>query len=824
MALLSLLNNHKRKIAAPYLIAVVLLAAGILNPVCAAEPDGVTPQARKDFEWFSTLGFPDPKGCVLVRVDTGGSGQSGEDAPREEYEDAFLQATNTAGFTVLTMDLVEQTYAQTNAKANGKISPPPVLNGGGIFLNRVGFDVLTPSNEVAEVLGAFQSPSRNDLWWRFGRLLDDRTVVFAMAWGCWRNGWDSEAEQLYEQVHKMPARGKDLGDEFAKKMYMRALAGFGDEKISRPQLLAQFQSVISNYPGSEYVEPAKTNADLLMRMISEDNTHARTAPTNLAQLPVEQQVSKLIFQLRDQTGFQSMNPGRCSVFDDPHGSTNTPAHQLARLGYAAVPQLIAALDDSTPSRAMGWWYGIHLTVGDCAEQILERIAGRNFLDNQLPSDMSDSSQLAATRKAVESWRAEFKVKGEKEMLVEGVTTPNQDTPAQTEMLCERYPDIAVATLIRGVQAATNSWVQGWLVDDLSKFDEPRVSDFLNHEMINAPFLDERVRAAYKLLGRERQKVVPAMIREWENIPKHQTNDEGGSLEDFLAKCDSVEAINALGKDLREHPAEMRYSVIWYVGDANTWGNTNPYSPATLNAMEKILVSALDDTEQHAGMTGLANMKTVYDPRICDLAGYFLAQRWPDRYVFDLSPSLSVRDRQRVECQNVWRRAHNQPALALPPPPAHRVTPDQATVVTAIEWATNSAKPSTNFAASVEAFRDKPLDAKKFVAFLDDYGINPEPQASGLELKITKDVNLTGVMMKIRLLPGKLPRNLQLWDFDKQILIDGKTIHSSGGGSLTRQYFDAGSAVNFTEGVEKALAAKPEMPFEIRFHVAARDPQ
>ena len=808
-------------------MAVVLLAAGIFNLASAAAPDGVTPQARKDFEWFSMLGFPDPKGCVLVRVDTGGSGQSGEDAPREEYEDAFLKATNTAGFTVLTMDLVEQTYAQTNAKANGKISPPPVLNGGGLFLKRVGFDVLTPSNEVAEVLGAFQNPSQNDLWWRFGRLLDDRTVVFAMAWGCWRNGWDSEAEQLYEQVQKMPARGKDLGDEFAEKMYMCALAGFGDEKISRPQLLAQFQSIISNYPGSEYLEPARTNADLLMRMISEDNAHARAAPTNLAQLPVEQQVSELIFHLRDQTGWQSFNPGRCSVFEGSHGSTNTPAHQLARIGYAAVPQLIAALDDSTPSRAMGGWIlDIRniLTVGDCAEQILERISGREFLDNQLPGYMSDTNQLTATRKAVESWWAETKVKGEKEMLVEGVTSPSQDTPAQAQILCERYPEIAVATLIRGVQAATNSWVQAWLVDDLSKFDEPRVTDFLNHEMLNAPFLDERVRAASKLLGRERQKVVPAMIREWENIPKHQTSDEAGSLEDFLAKCDSVEAINALGKDLREHPAEMRYSVIWYVGDTNTWENTNTFSPATLKAIEEILVTALDDTEQYAGMTGLANMKSVYDPRICDLAGYFLAQRWPDRYVFDFSPALSVRERQRVECLNVWRRAHNQPVLPLPPPPAHRVTPDQATVVTAIEWADNSAKPSTNFAASVEAFHGMPLDAKKLVAFLDAFGANPEPQASGLELEAVKDENLTGVLLKIRLLPGTSPTDSQIWDFDKRIVLDGKTLNRSGGGDLVGPYFDAGSSVNFTEDVAKVLAAGPETPFEIWFHLAARDTQ
>ena len=809
-------------------VKIVLSLAAVsvwaISSVCDAQPAGVTPPALKEFEWFSKLGFPDPKGCPLVRVDTGGSGQSGDNPSREEYEDAFLLASNASGFRVLTLDLFDRTYAQTNAKASGKISPPPRLYGGGLFRERIGFDVLEPSNEVAEVLGALQNPRKNDdLWWRFGTLLEDRSAVFVLAWGCWRNGWDSEAQQLYEQFQKMPARGNTLENEFAKKMYLRALGSWGNTDISRPLLLARFQSVISNYPGSEYVETAKTNADMLKRMISDDQAHAKSTPTNLAQLPAEQLAGELIFRLRDQTGFQKMNPGRCSVFQDPHGSTNTPAHQLARLGYAAVPQLIVALNDPTPSRAMGWWHGIHLTVGDCAEQILERIAGRNFLNNQLPGDMSDASQLAATRKAVESWWAEFNAKGEKEMLVKGVTSPGQDTPTLAQMLCERYPEVAVATLIRGAQAATNSWVQAWLVDDLSKFDEPRVTDFLNHEMTNAPFLDERVRAAEKLLGRERQKVVTVMIREWENLP-NQKHPEGGSLADFLAKCDSVTAIQALGHDLRKRPMDMRYSVTWHIGDTNTWGNTNTFSPATLNAIEEILVSELDDTEEHPGMTGLANMKTIYDPRICDMAGYFLAERWPNRYVFDLSPSLSVRERQRVECQNVWRRAHNLPALPLPPPPAHRVTPNQATVVTAIEWEGNSAKPSANFAASVAAFRGKPLDAKKLIAFLDGFGANPEPQASGLELEAVKDENLTGVLLKICLLPGTAPKNSQSWDFSKRVVLDGKTLSRSGGGDSVGQYSQAGSSGNFTESVAEALAAGPETPFEIWFHLATRSSQ
>jgi hypothetical protein len=49
-------------------------------------------------------------------------------------------------------------------------------------------------------------------------------------------------------------------------------------------------------------------------------------------------------------------------------------------------------------------------VGDCAEEILERIAGTGFLPQSLSSRMSDSGDLAATKKAVESWWAEAQKK------------------------------------------------------------------------------------------------------------------------------------------------------------------------------------------------------------------------------------------------------------------------------------------------------------------------------------------------------------------------------------------------------------------------------
>ncbi len=72
-------------------------------------------QARADFEWFSALGFPEPKGRPYARVATGAWSQTGNDAPRIHYLNGFLLATNGDAFTVFGLDLSIRTFTNTPA-------------------------------------------------------------------------------------------------------------------------------------------------------------------------------------------------------------------------------------------------------------------------------------------------------------------------------------------------------------------------------------------------------------------------------------------------------------------------------------------------------------------------------------------------------------------------------------------------------------------------------------------------------------------------------------------------------------------------------------
>ena len=212
------------------------------------------------------------------------------------------------------------------------------------------------------------------------------------------------------------------------------------------------------------------------------------------------------------------------------------------------------------------------------------------------------------------------------------------------------------------------------------------------------------------------------------------------------------------------------------------------------------------------------LRTLYDVRICDIAGFCLAQRWPERYVFDLAPRSQQRNRQRVECQNVWRRAHDLPSLPLPQSATNHVTPDQANMVTAIEWATNSAKPDADFAAKVDAFRGKLLDTNRLVAFLAALGTHPEPGFSGIEFKAVKDDDLTGVRFTIRLLPGTPPSEGKEWDFGRGVTLNRRVLEGRAGQDMVGKYSRAGSD-DFPEAVAKVLGADPETPFEINFRLA-----
>lgn len=775
-------------------------------------------EAKTNFEWFSDLGFPDLNGCPFVRVATGRWFQSGNEPRQNQYVDGFLIASNTTNFTVFTMDLFKNALAYS-------------ANGAPEYA-RVAFEPIALQDTVNAVLtNHLNEGVEQNMMRRFGAAISERVEFFALAWACWRNGLNPDAEKLFRRA-KLVTRGNEPPDEsdfhtrlekdIAYGMMWRAVLGFGDPSASRLQLLAEFEAIATNYPDSEYEQRAKDTVGILTRMIAEDEAHAKIAPTNLDSLPVEDRVRELIFELRDQNGQQWSQPGSCDIFLDRRG-TNSPAARLVSIGYPAVPLLIIALDAPTFTRSVGFgrnFFFSHtvLTVGDCAVAILEKISGQSFYRAASSSGyMSNENKNAVTRKAVEAWWSEFQKKGEEQMLIDGTEAGDGNAPSQAEILVEHYPKRALEPLIKGTEAATDEWVKARLVQLFEKFDSPKALAFLD-KIMRVGTASPSVIAAEILNRKGKHEAIHVMIQKWKDA---KTTDETGSLAGFLANLDSPEAIEALGQNLAGRSIRDRMGIVNVVGESGTWAgdlSATNRSAATLEAIEKLLVTELQDDGQVMGESGSRMDKSYIDPRVCDMAGFQLNQRWPKRYDFDLSASLKVRDIQRIECQNVWRRAHNLSLLSLPTPTSHVSTNDAAKVMT-IEWKTDTVKPSEVFAARIEAFRNNILAATNVVNLLTTYASNPESGTSGLVFQARKDEDLTGVKLSICLLPGTSQNPKDDWNFAEGTVVGQKAIDGSFGGICATE---KRSWEDLARSIDAAVASSPETPFVINVKLNSRE--
>lgn len=626
----------------------------------------------KAFAWFEKLGFPDVKDCTYIRIATGQWKQYGNKPRQNTYLNAFLIDEKDNTFTALTQDLFIRTFEKTE---------PNIPN-----YEQVAYQEMDLEKEVKAYLNLLQNPPEDDNRRRFGERLNERAEVFVLAWACSRKGLESLSQQLCNQVFSMKEfdeKGslidllqKDLGHA----MMWRTVLLFRDPSTSRKELLSKFEDIVKKYPKSEQKTRAAKAVKILRKMVKEDRARRNLKPYD--EMSTEQQIADLIYQLREQNGLQFSQPGRCDIFLDPRGE-KSPAHRLVKFGYDAVPQLIKALEDRRFTWSVGYardFFFSHyvLRVGDCALEILEVIAARQFYDHCGYNYMtSDDKDIRSTQKKVKAWWKELQKKGEKQLLIDATEKGDEASPWQAKRLIERYPDVALEAVIKGAVRAKEHWPRVEMVEIAAqiKGDEPIA--FLTEEMNNGPFPGSRVAAAWGLHRKGRPEAVAAMIREWERMD----GDGDTKVIEFLIGCESLEAIRTIQKDLPEQNTGLRIDIIHIVDDEirrikqameenhKTTQNEklNINGPALLQALENLLVSCLTDTEEHEGSTGTWHGKHFCDPRVCDMAGHVLWLRWKDKYAFDLNSTLKERDLQRIECINLWRKQHKLPLLPLPRP-------------------------------------------------------------------------------------------------------------------------------------------------------------
>jgi len=452
-----------------------------------------------------------------------------------------------------------------------------------------------------------------------------------------------------------------------------------------------------------------------------------------------------------------------------------------------------------------------LTVGDCAAYLLNRIAGKAFYRPQSTSSyLSRDGDVAQVRKEAQAWWTEFQKKGEQQTLVDATAAGD---PAQAQLLCQRYPEAAPAALMRGVSASKNSWSRAALLRMLAPFNGSDVEAFLQHELRQGPSMQARVAAASVLHDRGNPEATEVMLQAWKDCQGKPLDSESGAgdVMQYLAYCDSPDAIEVLGTNILQRSVGDRLQLVEYVGGMY---QNKKCSDLTSNAVEKFLVAALQDVDE-TSMSGTIGGKSMNCPRICDMAGFFLNKNWPARYDFDLAASLKIRDSQILQSRNIWRRANQLPELPAPSAKAIKLDPANANKVMAVEWADGGVKPDKEFADGVESLKGKLITAGDIVGILTAYASKPSAGTGGIQLRVRKDEDLTGVTISVQLLPGVAPGRGHEWKSVSQSgTLGQKGILGMFGGMFVDYSQEAGRWDTLTRAANQAIAGAPETPFNI----------
>lgn len=519
------------------------------------------------------------------------------------------------------------------------------------------------------------------------------------------------------------------------------------------------ESLISRFPQSPHVPRAKSTAKILAQMIAEDQSH--DLPADFGKLSVEQKVSDLIFRLRDQNGVQFCQPGSCDIFfsgtltrvldDDPKSQRElSPAGQLVEIGHDAVPQLIDTWGDERFSRSVGYhrdFYFSHhvLTVGQCAERTLWKIAGRHFKD----------------KAEAEKWWQGIAEKGEQQVLIEAVNRGDRDSPVQAKKLAQQYPDVALAAIVQGTKSSRSTWVRNSLQKLASDFGDP-ATPFLVQEMMSAPELESRVSAGSLLPDDKQAVAVKTMIAEWQKLDEGKkadptdvqtlmNGDADGveALIEFLATRNDEQPVMVLHDRFGNHSAKVRLCIVSTFAKRSgsmslTMSGSGPglsvpdqppeTSAVVSSAIESLLIHAMGDTEKREGLSGSWGSYQFSNPRICDMAGHVLAGIFPDKFTFDGNGLLDQREQQRIAAINIWRKRHGQRPLPAYQP--WRIEP--------LPKATTQPILKQIIAAKNDADRAGPVRS------LEELGVGSLPAIDAAINELTADHPANGMLRKLAL--------------------------------------------------------------------------
>ncbi len=361
--------------------------------------------------------------------------------------------------------------------------------------------------------------------------------------------------------------------------------------------------------------------------------------------------------------------------------------------------------------------------------------------------MARDDKIDPVRAAVQAWWATRQSQGVLGELAQTVARGGFGSSSAGAKLLAEFPQDAATPILAGAAAAQREEERCGLMRLVGKLPDDRVPEFLLRETREGPLTGPRAEAAWLLAKLGRLDGLVPLAELWRKSAPLDDGPGRSQLIRVLAMTDSPVGPGALADGLRQRSTDARRRVLRAFGERPDKAAPAPSAP-TAAAIEDLLAAELDDTGAFTGVAGIRDGR-LDNPRLCDEAAALLAERWPDRYAFDPAAPFPLRERQRIACANVWRKAHGQPLLPVPSerPP---VAPGGELKVAEVVFAGGGIKWPESLPAVLRAAQGRALDAALFReierAFLDACGGKTPPGDRGFFVEVFRENATDGITL------------------------------------------------------------------------------
>lgn len=437
--------------------------------------------------------------------------------------------------------------------------------------------------------------------------------------------------------------------------------------ISREQILEQATLMANRFQkgyGPVQVANLKAFRNQLAKMVQEDRQLRLPALPSFNKLPLHQQITELIFQLRD--AIPASEGFLLYTYPEPFRSDKRyhANRELLRIGYPAIPQLIEAFDDSRFTRSTS-------TIGKMAEELFTEITAKSFNNN------SPASRNAVKQMAREWWQ-QFQQKGERAGLIQMVSQGDFDSAEACDKLAQKYPQEVLPAIKTALSQSRDPQIHESLMERVAKQTGEQALEFAQSAMWHGISPRTRLIAATYCWTRGDVEALNAVLDLWKRRKElNMDESECDPIVMFLGNTHFAKAVQTIDEDVVSHNLidDNVTSFLFSCVDSRTKppiALTQTQQADFERALEQLLIHVhtllpqRDFRVYQYHKKGSTKGRFMNQGRLCDVAGVLLFLMKPKKYQFDAGVIEKIRDAQRLKNINTWNREHHLPELTLLP--------------------------------------------------------------------------------------------------------------------------------------------------------------